>query len=209
MQVAVPHRTVLSLLKYKIISIMVIELGYIYLYFGTGGGKTANALGLALRTVGHNKKAVIIQFCKWRDDIGEVLIKDKLGGYYEIFQFGRKAWLGVEEKTAEFDGEEFKVERVTEQDRFLAQEGLRFSIQIMEKKKPSLLVLDELALAVYWKLLKVEDVLVLLDKVPEETTVVITGRCAPQELIDRADFVNLIQEVKMPENFELTEGIQF
>ena len=184
-------------------------MGYIYLYMGTGGGKTANALGLALRTVGHNKKAIIIQFCKWREDIGEMLVKDKLGGYYEIYQFGRKAWLGNTEKTEEFGGEKFKVEGITDQDKFLAQEGLRFAKQMMQQRKPHLLVLDEVALAAYWTLLETEDVLDLLDRVPKETTVVMTGRYAPQALVDRADFVNLVQDVKMPKNFELTEGIQY
>jgi len=55
----------------------------------------------------------------------------------------------------------------------------------------------------------VHDVLKLLDNVPEETTVVMTGRLAPKELIDRADFVNIVELVKMPEAFQLTEGIQY
>jgi cob(I)alamin adenosyltransferase len=184
-------------------------MGYIYLYYGTGGGKTANALGLALRSVGHNKKAVIIQFFKWRKDIGEYLIKDKLGPNYEIYQFGRPAWLGKEEKTAEFAGEKFTVESIKEHDKELARKALEFAAQIMKEKKPHLLVLDEVNLAVHWNLLEVEDVLELLDKVPKETTVVMTGRYAPQELIDRADFVNIVQDVKMPKHFKLTKGIQY
>lgn len=184
-------------------------MGYIYLYIGTGGGKTANALGLALRTVGHNKKAIIVQFCKWREDIGEMLVKDKLGGYYEIYQFGRKAWLGKTQKTEEFSGEQFKVESITDEDISLAEEGLRFARQMMEQRRPHLLVLDEVALATYWNLLEIDDVLDFLDSIPEETTVVMTGRYAPQALADRADFVNLVQSVKMPQDFQITEGVQF
>jgi len=184
-------------------------MGYIYLYYGTGGGKTANALGLALRSVGHNKKVVIIQFFKWRKNIGEYLIKDKLAPFYEIYQFGREAWLGEEEKTAEFAGEKFTVECVKSHDKALAKKALDFAGKIMKEKKPHLLVLDEIALAAQWKLLDVKDVLELLDNVPEETTVVITGRLAPKELADRADFVNVVQQVKMPKDFTLTEGIQY
>ena len=184
-------------------------MGYIYLYTGTGGGKTANALGLALRSVGHGQKVVIIQFFKWRKDIGEYLVKDKLGGLYEIYQFGRPAWLGKEGKTAKFGGEEFKVESVKDSDRDLATKGLAFAEQVMKEKKPHLLVLDEINLAVYWKLLEVKAVLELLSKVPKETTVVMTGRYTPQELIDRADFVNVVQDVKMPEKFKLTKGIHY
>jgi cob(I)alamin adenosyltransferase len=184
-------------------------MGYVYLYYGTGGGKTANALGLALRSVGHNKKVVIIQFFKWRNDIGEYLIKDRLAPYYEIYQFGREAWLGEEEKTVEFAGEKFTVECVKSNDKELAKKGLDFARKIMKEKKPRLLVLDEIALAAYWKLLDVKDVLELLDNVPDETTVVMTGRLAPKELVDRADFVNVVELVKMPEDFKLIEGIQY
>jgi len=184
-------------------------MGYIYLYYGTGGGKTTNALGLALRTVGHGKNVVIIQFLKWKKDIGEYVIKDKLAPHYEIYQFGRQAWLGEEEKTAEFAGETFHVERVKSRDKALAKEALDFAAWILMEKRPHLLVLDEICLAVQWKLLDVHDVLKLLDNVPEETTVVMTGRLAPKELIDRADFVNIVELVKMPEAFKLTEGIQY
>jgi len=184
-------------------------MGYVYLYFGTGGGKTANALGLALRSVGHDKKVVIIQFFKWRDDIGEYLVKDRLAPNYEIYQFGREAWLGEKDKTAEFAGEKFTVECVKSNDKELAKRGLEFAAKVMREKKPHLLVLDEIALAAQWKLLEVKDVLALLENVPEETTVVMTGRLTPKELMDRADFVNMVELVKMPEEFKLTEGIQF
>jgi cob(I)alamin adenosyltransferase len=184
-------------------------VGYVYLYYGTGGGKTANALGLALRSVGHNKKVVIIQFFKWRSDIGEYLVKDRLAPYYEIYQFGREAWLGEEEKTAEFSGEKIQVECVKSHDKELARKALDFAAKVLKDKKPHLLVLDEIALAAQWKLLNVKDVLELLDNVPDETTVVMTGRLTPKELVNRADFVNVVKLVKMPKDFKLTEGIQY
>ena len=183
-------------------------MGYVYLYYGTGGGKTANALGLALRSVGHGKHVVIIQFLKWKKDIGEYLIKDRLEPYYEIYQFGREAWLGERERTAEFGEEKFNIEAVKNEDKTLAKEALDLAGEIL-LQKPHLLVLDEVNLATKWKLLEVKDVLGLLDRVPEETTVVLTGRLAPKELVDRADFVNEIKEVKMPKRFKPTEGIQY
>ena len=178
------------------------------MYYGTGGGKTANALGLALRSVGHCKNVVIIQFLKWKADTGECLIKDQLKPYYEIYQFGREAWLGEKDTVAEFGGEKFSVESVNSQDKAIAQKALEFARAVL-KKKPHLLVLDEINLAAQWKLLSVDDVLELLDNVPEETTVVMTGRLAPKGLIDRADFVNVVQEVKAPKHFKLTQGIQY
>ena len=184
-------------------------MGYVYLYIGTGGGKTANALGLALRSVGHNKNVVIIQFFKWKKDIGEVLARDKLSPYYEIYQFGREAWLGMEDKTAEFAGEKFEIEKVRYEDKKLAKEAIDFAAKIMREKTPHLLILDEVGLATHWKMLETKDVLKLLENIPEPTTVVMTGRLAPRELFERADFVNEVKQIKMPEKFELTEGIQY
>jgi cob(I)alamin adenosyltransferase len=185
------------------------QMGYIYLYTGTGGGKTANALGLALRSIGHNQKVVIIQFLKWRKDTGEYLVQKKLGNKYEIYQFGREAWLGKKNKTEEFGGENFKIEGTTDRDKELAEDGLAFAAKIMQEEKPNLLVLDEINLAAYWNLLSLKRILEFLNAIPVETTIVMTGRFAPQELLDRADFVNIVQDVKMPKNFKLTKGIQY
>lgn len=69
----------------------------VYLYTGSGAGKTTNALGVALRTVGHEKRAVVIQFMKWRKDTGEYKVRKKLQPYYEIYQFGRKGWEGLDD----------------------------------------------------------------------------------------------------------------
>ncbi len=184
-------------------------MGYIYLYTGTGGGKTANALGLALRAVGHNQKVVIVQFLKWRKDIGEYLVKEKLQKNYEIYQFGREVWLGKEDKVEEFGGDAFKVESTTDRDKELAEDGLSFAAKIMQEEKPHLLVLDEINLAAYWKLLSIERIFEFLGNVPAQTTVVMTGRFAPQQLIEQADFVNIIQDIKMPKKFKLTKGIQY
>ncbi len=203
MQVAAQPKTALALAEAT-------KMGYIYLYTGNGGGKTANALGLALRTIGHCKTPVIIQWLKWRTDTGEWLVKSQLPkGSYEIYAFGREAWLGEKEKTVEFGGEQFQVQCATDRDRELAEEALAFAAKVMQEQKPALLVLDELNLAAHWGLVSVARVLELLSQVPKETTVVLTGRYAPQELVDRADFVNIIETTKMPETFQLTEGIQY
>jgi cob(I)alamin adenosyltransferase len=170
-------------------------MGYIYLYTGTGGGKTMNAMGLALRSIGHNHKVVIIQFLKWWKNIGEYKIRKKLYPYYEIYQFGRKGWVGLE--------------NLDERDKKLAKKGLEFAKKIVKEKKPHLLVLDEINLATHCNLLDVDEVIELLDKIPKRTDVVLTGRYAPKKLIDRADFVNEIVDVKHPEKIPTTKGIQY
>jgi len=170
------------------------NIGYVYLWTGTGGGKTCNALGLALRCIGHKQKVVIIQFMKWWKSTGEYKIRKKLYPYYEIYQFGRKGWIGLK--------------NLNEKDKKLAEKGLKFA-EKMIKKKPDLLVLDEINLALYCRLLDVKDVLKFLNKIPKKTTVVLTGRNAPKELIKRADFVNEIKDIKHPKKIPTTKGIQY
>jgi cob(I)alamin adenosyltransferase len=184
-------------------------VGYIYLYTGTGVGKTTNALGLALRSLGHKRKVVMIQFLKWRKDIGEYKIKDELEPYYEIHQFGRPVWLGEKETIAWFSGRKFRVESFKDADRKLAKKGLEFAKKVLEEKKTHLLILDEINLAAHWKLLGIDEILKLLENLPEKTDVVLTGRYAPKELIEKADFVSVIKGVKAPEKFKPTKGIQY
>lgn len=170
-------------------------MGYVYLFTGTGGGKTTNALGLALRSIGHQHRVVIIQFMKWWKNIGEYKIQKMLQPYYEIHQFGREGWIGLG--------------NLTDEDRKLAKEGLDLAKRILKENPPDLLVLDEVNLAVYTKLLDVEDVLEVLNDIPEKTDVVLTGRHAPKELIDRAEVVNEIKDIKYPKPPPSKEGIQY
>lgn len=170
-------------------------MGYVYLYTGTGGGKTANALGLALRSVGHNHKVVIIQFMKWWKNTGEYKIRKKLQPYYEIYQFGRKGWIGLD--------------NLGEEDKKLTKKGLEFAKKIVSKKKPYLLVLDEINLALHCKLLELSEVLEFLKTLPEKTDVILTGRYAPKKLVERADFVTEVKDVKHPEEIPTTKGIQY
>jgi len=169
--------------------------GSIYLYTGTGAGKTANALGLALRSIGHKHKVIIIQFLKWWKNTGEYKIRNKLAPYYEIYQFGRKGWIGLGS--------------LNEEDSKLARKALRFAENIVKEKEPHLLILDEVNLALSCGLLDVKEVLDFLDKVPRQTDVVLTGRYAPNELIERADFVNEIIDVKHPKETVTVKGIQY
>ena len=169
-------------------------MGYVYLYTGDGAGKTTNALGLALRSVGHGNKVVIIQFLKGRKDVGEYKIRDRLGPEYEIYQFG----------TAEFvDPKNLRPIDYEE-----ARKGLELAKTVL-KKKPNLLVLDEINLVLAGALVNMEDVLNLLKDLPKETDVVLTGRLAPRELINAADFVNMVVDAKHPSEMVTTKGIQY
>jgi cob(I)alamin adenosyltransferase len=185
-------------------------MGYVYLYHGTGAGKTTSALGLALRSVGHDRRVVIVQFMKWWTETGEYKIRERLRPYYEIRQFGRPGWICREAIGGEISigGVSLKVREIDEPDKEMARRGMEFAREALAER-PGLLVLDEICLAAHMGLVTVEDALSLLSDIPEETDVVLTGRFAPKELVDRAEFVNEIVSRKAPEKFVTTRGVQF
>jgi cob(I)alamin adenosyltransferase len=171
------------------------EHGKIYLFTGTGAGKTTNALGIAMRCVGHRQKVVVIQFLKWWKKTGEYKIRELLKPYYEIHQFGRKGWIGLK--------------NLDERDRKLAQNAFSFAKSIVEKQKPRCLILDEINLAMHCGLLDKHEVIDFLLHVPADTDVVLTGRYAPEEIWDVADFVSTIVDEKHPDKLVAGKGIQY
>jgi cob(I)alamin adenosyltransferase len=170
--------------------------GFIHVYTGDGEGKTLTAFGLALRAVGHGYKVIIVQFMKGRKDVGEYKVKDRLQPEYEIHQFGREDFIDLENPLP-IDYE-------------LARKGLDFAEEAL-KRRPRVLVLDEINLAAAIGLVKVEDVLKLLENVPEETVVVLTGRRAPKEFIEVADLVTNLREIKHPhkQGVKARKGIEY
>jgi cob(I)alamin adenosyltransferase len=185
-------------------------MGYVYVYYGTGGGKTTSTLGAAMRSVGHHMKVIIVQFLKWYGETGECLIADRLRPDYEIRQFGSPGWLAHDEFKGRLRKGEVTIETraIDSSDREMAARGLEFARKAMAER-PRLLVLDEVCLAVHMGILSAEDVLSLLDGAPEETDMMLTGRYAPAELLERADFVYEIVEKKAPEGYVAARGIQF
>lgn len=168
--------------------------GWIYLYTGDGGGKTTAALGLALRSLGQGSKVVIVQFMKGWRNTGEYRIRRRLAPDYEIHLFGRRGWVNLR--------------RPSQRDVNLAERGLAFAREAL-KKRPHLLVLDEVNLAAAIGLVKAEHVAALLREVPSRTNVVLTGRYAPSELVNEADFVNVVSDAKHPPKIPTTRGIQY
>jgi len=165
----------------------------IYIYTGKGGGKTTAALGLALRSLGHNRKVILIQFLKGRKEIGEYKIQSKLKKF-KVYQFGRKEFINLKNPTGK--------------DRLLAAKGLQF-IKKAIKQKPKLLILDELNLVLAFRILDIRDVLSVLKKIPKSVDVVLTGRHAPKDLIKIADYANEMRLIKMPKKFFAKKGIQY
>lgn len=168
----------------------------VYLWTGTGAGKTTSALGVALRSIGWGHKVVIIQFMKGWKNIGEYKIAKKLKNY-QIYQFGRKQFVNMKKPAKE--------------DVKIANEGLEFAEKILKTKKPDLLILDEINLAAAIGMVPKKKVLKLLDKASPKTTIYMTGRYAPKEFIERADFATEIKQIKHPADKRIPakKGIEF
>lgn len=167
----------------------------VYLWTGNGWGKTTSALGAALRVLGHGYSVSVIQFMKgWGMRLGEYKIKRRLGSKFSIQQFGTKKWV--------------KLKKPGSRDIELAKKGLR-AAHIAAKKKPFLLVLDEINLAVRIGLLKEKEVFDLLDRIDSKTTVYLTGRKATKGLIKRADYVNEIIMRKGPKKIKGEKGVDY
>jgi cob(I)alamin adenosyltransferase len=156
--------------------------GYIQVYTGNGKGKTTAALGLALRAAGHGQKTYIGQFLKGQD-YGELEAVKKLSHLITIEQFGRKGFYHV---TKDPDKEDIQRARL----------GLKKCRQAMLSGKFRIVVLDEINVAVYFKLLSEEDVTTILDKKPEDVELILTGRYAPESFTAKADLVTKMKDVK-------------
>ncbi len=168
--------------------------GLIQIYTGTGKGKTTAALGLAMRAAGHGFKVGIIHFMKiW--DYGEVKSLKKLE--IDLFRYGTTELIDPK-NPSHVDFEQ-------------AHEAIEKAEELMVKSNYDILILDEVSVAIYFDLIPLERVLALLDKKPDNLELVLTGRKCPQELIERADLVSVIDAVKHPyqDGLESRKGIEF
>lgn len=156
--------------------------GYLQVYTGNGKGKTTAALGLALRAAGHGLRSYIGQFLKGQR-YGELAAVKKLSPLITLRQFGRKGFIHVTENPEDED-----IRR--------ARGGLRKCQAAMLSKRYDLVILDEINVALYFKLLSEKDVHGFLDRKPDNVEVVLTGRYAPASVIRRADLVTDMRERK-------------
>ncbi len=176
--------------------------GYIQVYTGNGKGKTTAALGLALRAVGRGLRVVFIQFMK-RWGYGEHLAADRLSPELELIQVGKPFFVAreedIDESIHESVGDDviiFPAGQPPQDLVSLAESGLCRASEIMCQRRADVLVLDEIMVALYYDLLSVADVLKLVEDKPEGVELVMTGRNAPPELIEAADLVTEMKEVK-------------
>ncbi|QCX32649.1 cob(I)yrinic acid a,c-diamide adenosyltransferase [Caloramator sp. E03] len=155
------------------------EKGYIQVYTGNGKGKTTAAFGLCLRAVCAGKKVYIGQFVKGMEY--SELNAAKILPNFEIEQFGRGCFIRNEPSLEDFEA---------------ARKGLEKCKKIISSGEYDVVVLDEINIAMFYKLISVDEVLELIKLKAEKTELILTGRYAPQEIIDAADLVTEMREIK-------------
>ncbi|MEI6208249.1 MAG: cob(I)yrinic acid a,c-diamide adenosyltransferase [Desulfuromonadales bacterium] len=160
---------------------MSLDKGCTQVYTGNGKGKTTAALGLSLRAVGRGLKVCFFQFIKGGGPYGEQLIAEKLAPLFTIIQTGRPGWVNTRDIT---------------EDRRVAQEALVQAGELLTSGDYDLFICDEINGAVGFGLLDVEQVLELISLKPEKTELVLTGRNAHERVIEMADLVTEMLEVK-------------
>ncbi len=153
--------------------------GYIHIYTGNGKGKTTAAFGLALRAACAGKKVYIGQFVKdmQYSETAVVGILPKI----EIEQLGRGCFISKDPEQADIDA---------------AAQALKTCIEKLNSGMYELVILDEIFIALHYGLIQTDQVLEALNNRPEQVEVVLTGRYAPDALIERADLVTEMKEIK-------------
>ena len=155
--------------------------GLVLVYTGKGKGKTTAALGLALRAIGHGARVFMVQFKKGDPSYGEIQAIRKYLPTFSFFQAG---------KNRMYEG------KLRDDDRTVTLEGFMIGKEALHSGKYDLCIFDEINVVMDYDLLPVSDVLEMLDKKPPHVDVVLTGRNAPAEILERADMVSEVQAVK-------------
>uniref|UniRef100_A0A7C4RYA8 Cob(I)yrinic acid a,c-diamide adenosyltransferase n=1 Tax=Fervidobacterium pennivorans TaxID=93466 RepID=A0A7C4RYA8_FERPE len=169
-------------------------MGYVHIYTGNGKGKTTAAFGLALRAICAGKKVYIGQFIKGMkySELDAVKYLPNL----VIEQYGRNCFIK---------------NQPTQQDIDLAQSGLKKITEVIMSGKYDIVILDEINVAIYYKLVEASQVIDIIKNRPVNVEIVLTGRYAPQEIIEIADLVTNMQEVKhyYQKGVMARQGIEF
>lgn len=188
--------------------------GLVHCYTGDGKGKTTASLGSALRAIGQGWRVYVIQFMKGGLYTGEFLAASRyLRGLLTIRQFGRGCVKQKRQYTLDSFEDKLLSESVRddvecgacrycflndEQQRDFCRQGLNHAEMIVKSGDYELVVLDEINVALQLGFISSDEVIKLLDEKPEKVNVIITGRGAPKEIMERADLVSDIKELKHP-----------
>lgn len=186
----------LSPTKIKKLSAAEKHRGLTIVITGNGKGKTTAAFGQALRAIGQGYNVFVLQFMKGRK-YGEFIAAEKYLPRLTIRMSGLDSFV-MRDNPAAIDLE-------------LAQKGLETARKAIMSNKYDMVILDEINVALDFKLIKLKEVIELIKNKPTALDLILTGRYAPKELIKLADTVSEIQEVKHHYNAGIKDraGIEY
>lgn len=176
-----------------------VEKGLTIVYTGKGKGKTTAALGIALRATGYKKKICMIQFIKGSWHYGEMDSSKRLEPEFEMIAIG-KGFVGIiDDKSTKTDHQK------------IAKEAIKISNEKIQSGKYDIVILDEINYAVNLDLISLSDVLDLVKSKPQNVDLILTGNYAMKELIEVADLVTEMKEIKHPfqQGIKAKKGIDF
>ncbi|MET0245727.1 MAG: cob(I)yrinic acid a,c-diamide adenosyltransferase [Sphingomonas sp.] len=174
-----------------------VEKGLVIVHTGQGKGKTSAALGMVVRAIGHGMKVGVVQFVKGAMATGEKAVFDRFPDLVEFKPMGEGFTWDTQDRSRDIAVAREAWEEVK---RMIADPGY------------AMVVADELNIVLRYDYLPVDEVLEALAAKPEMTHVIVTGRNAPQPLIDAADLVTEMTQVKHPfreQNVRAQRGIEF
>ncbi|MFZ5648236.1 MAG: cob(I)yrinic acid a,c-diamide adenosyltransferase [Bacillota bacterium] len=171
--------------------------GCLQVYTGNGKGKTTASLGLAMRAVGHGHKVMMLQFMKGSSNYGELSTAAKYLPGITIEQYGLETFVDRENPSPG--------------DIEIAQKGIDRARAVLTGGGYDLVILDEINVALDYKLVQLEQVMELIKLRPPDVELVFTGRYAHEKIIEAADLVTEVNLVKHPFylGVEAREGIEY
>ncbi len=181
----------------KKVAAKTVEKGLVIVHTGPGKGKTSAALGMAVRAIGHGMKVGVVQFVKGAMATGEKAVFDRFPDLIEFKPMGEGFTWDTQDRT---------------RDIAVAREAWEEVKRMIADPAYAMVIADELNIVLRYDYLPVDEVLEALSARPHMTHVIITGRNAPQPLIDAADLVTEMAQVKHPfreQNVKAQRGIEF
>lgn len=175
------------------------EKGLVIVYTGNGKGKTTAALGMALRAVGYEHKVCMLQFIKGSWHYGEIDSSKKLEPNFELIPVG-KGFVGIlDDNSPREEHEKY------------AAEAVKICREKIFSGKYDVVILDEVNYAINLDLIDVQDIIKIIKEKPFELDLVLTGRNVREEIVELADLVTEMKEIKHPfkSGIKAKKGIDF
>ena len=181
----------------KKVAAKTVEKGLVIVHTGPGKGKTSAALGMAVRAIGHGMKVGVVQFVKGAMATGEKVVFDRFPELIEFKPMGEGFTWDTQDRS---------------RDIAVARAAWDEVKRMIAEPSYAMVIADELNIVLRYDYLPVGEVLEALSAKPHMTHVIITGRNAPEALIDAADLVTEMAQVKHPfreQNVKAQRGIEF